>query len=100
MKITFHPQRRDEELHLAKSGETLFINGEAFDFSDVPEGGLLPASAIKSPFIGGPVTRKDGVIDVHILMPHSAKANDVCRLSRRVLVTRDGEIKLRNRGAG
>jgi len=100
MFFTFHPQRSDDVLTLSKAGDTLTLNGEVFDFSDVPEGGTLPASAIKSAFFGGPVTRQNGEIHVHILLPHSEKANAACRSERRVRCSPDGPVKFHDRGEG
>ena len=38
MKIILSPMRRDAQLTLSKSGDLLTLNGEAFDFSGLPNG--------------------------------------------------------------
>ena len=47
MHITLNPQRRDDALDVSKSGDTLTINGSAYDFSVIPNGATLPASAVE-----------------------------------------------------
>ena len=42
MIITFFPLRSDATLALSRQGDVLSVNGEAFDFSDLPEGARLP----------------------------------------------------------
>ena len=98
MLITFHPQRSDKKQVLSKTGDALCINGETFDFADVPEGGMLPATAIKSEFIGGPVTREDGTVRVHILLPHPASAGEACRFPKKFMASKDGAIPLPEQG--
>ncbi len=98
MRITFHPQRSDKTLSLSRAGDTLTIKGEDFDFSSVPEEGILPLSAIKSDFIGGPIKREGGQLHIDVLLPHGADAPESCRFPRSVLITQDGKIKLRSGG--
>jgi hypothetical protein len=38
MKISFSPQRKDYDLRIVKSGETLNIDGIDYDFSVIPDG--------------------------------------------------------------
>lgn len=42
MHITLTPMRRDASLQLERAGDLLVINGEAFDFSALPDGATLP----------------------------------------------------------
>ncbi|PRC05092.1 hypothetical protein CQ006_12285, partial [Pseudomonas cedrina] len=46
MIIKLIPQRRDDELVVSKRGDVLTINGESFDFRELPEGAALPSSAV------------------------------------------------------
>ena len=46
MHITLSPSRRDDRLTLSKKGDTLTINGEAFDLSAIPDGATLPRDAV------------------------------------------------------
>ena len=59
MKITLSPMRRDDQLTLSKSGDALTLNGEAFDFSGLPNGAILPRSAISSEWFAGDVIRDE-----------------------------------------
>lgn len=69
MRIVFHPQRRDDALAVVKSGDVLTINGEAFDFSALPDGATLPRDAISCGLVAGPVERVDGVLIVPLILP-------------------------------
>ena len=69
MIFHFHPQRNDKKLALRMAGDVLEINGQDFDFSSVEEGDTLPTTAIKSEWIAGPVTRKNGELSINLLLP-------------------------------
>ncbi len=69
MRISFSPQRRDDALHLVKAGDVLTINGEAFDFSGVPDGATLPKEAVSSDWIAGDVERIGGILIVPLILP-------------------------------
>lgn len=71
MKITFTPQRRDGHLRVSVSGDTLTINGTAYDLSGVPEGGRLPGSAVLPGVIFGDIQRIGGVLQVALSLPYS-----------------------------
>lgn len=70
MKIILSPQRRDDTLTLEKQGDTLLVNGEAFDFSKVGEGDTLPREAIKSEWFVGPVDKINGELILTVLLPN------------------------------
>lgn len=74
MKITFSPMRRDDRLVLHRDGDVLTINGEAFDFGPLPDGATLPRTAIDCDWIAGPVERIEGVLHIHLILPHGAEA--------------------------
>lgn len=69
MKIDLSPQRRDDTLEVSRTGDTLTLNGETFDLSQVGEGDTLPAVAIKSGWFTGPVTRTNGELALTLLLP-------------------------------
>ncbi|MCJ7874811.1 hypothetical protein [Phaeobacter sp. J2-8] len=60
MQITFSPMRSDARLVLSRVGDVLTLNGEAFDFSQLPEGATLPRAAVASDWLGSDVTRRAG----------------------------------------
>jgi hypothetical protein len=70
MNITFSPVRSDELLSLQKSGDTLIINGESFDFSPMSSGDTLPLSAIESDWFAADVEMIDGELVVALLLPN------------------------------
>ena len=70
MKITLIPQRRDDSIIVSKQGDTLTINGIAYDFSVIPDGATLPASAVDCEYITGNVERINGVLQISLIIPH------------------------------
>lgn len=70
MKIYFDPIRYRAALEVVKAGDVLTINGVAFDFSVVPEGALLPSSAVACEFVRGDITRVDGALSLTLLLPY------------------------------
>ena len=94
MNITLSPTRRDETLTASRDGDTLTLNGEAFDFSPLEEGETLPADAIDSPWIAGDVTRTDGVLHITLRLPHGANAPEETRFPEPIIDPPDGDIAL------
>jgi len=70
MRISFSPQRRDDALTVTKQGDVLTINGEAFDFSDLPDGATILAGAVPCEWIVGPVERIGGDLQLTLILPH------------------------------
>lgn len=52
-----------------KAGDVLTINGEAFDFSALPDGGEIPADIVPCPSISGPVRRIGGKLHIALRLP-------------------------------
>lgn len=92
MKLIFTPQRRGDRLTLERSGDVLIINGEAFDFAPLPEGAILPATAVASGWIAGDVTREGGVLCVPLILPHGPDAPPETRFPEPVTLTGDGPV--------
>lgn len=69
MRIVLSPQVRDDSIAVIRTGDALTINGSAFDFAPIPEGAVLPASAVDCEFIVGDVTRRSGQIELTLLLP-------------------------------
>ncbi len=74
MQISFTPVRRDDTLLLSRTGDTLTINGEAFDFAAIPDGAILPRDGVTSDWLASDVERIDGVIHLTLILPHGADA--------------------------
>ena len=94
MHIALSPARRDETLTASRDGDTLTLNGDAFDFSPLGEGETLPADAIDSAWIVGDVTRTDGVLHLTLRLPHGANAPEETRFPEPIIDPPDGEIAL------
>lgn len=94
MNITLVPQRRDAPLVAEKSGDVLVLNGEAFDFSPLQEGDVLPASAIASDLFAGPVSRLGGALHLSLVLPIGATAPEDARFPQPLEGVADGIIPL------
>ena len=75
MHITLIPQRRDDTLVVSKTGDTLTINGTAFDFSVIPDGATLPSTATDCPFLTGNIERVAGDLRLTLILPTGANAS-------------------------
>jgi hypothetical protein len=93
MQIAFRPQRRDDRLTLTVSGDVLTVNGEAFDFSGIPEGATLPRDAVACDWLAGPVERQGGEIWLTLILPHGARAPSETLAPSPVTMT-DGSVPL------
>ncbi len=86
--LKFSPQRRDDRLDLQKRGDTLLINGEAFDPSaydaSLPQNNLIVCE---------PTQLEDGW-SVTIILPHGATAPRVTRFPDPITVSADGPVEL------
>ena len=94
MKINLSPQRRDDTLTVTKQGATLTINGTAYDFSQLPDGGTLPADAVDSEFVIGSVDRVNGELELTLLLPHGPNASEAARFPQPIINPADGEVEL------
>jgi len=93
MTINLSPQRRDDTLSVTKSGDVLTINGTAYDFSQVPDGGLLPQDAVECPWLASDVERVNGELVLSLLMPHGANASEARRFPAPLIDVPDGEVE-------
>lgn len=94
MNITFSPVRRDDALSLSKNGDVLTINGEAFDFSGIPDGATLPREAVICEWLASDVERLDGVIHLMLVLPHGPRAPREALFPAPCEVTSDGPVPL------
>jgi len=80
MIIKLSPQRRDDaQPSVSVSGDTITINGEPFDFSQIGEGDTLPAEAVDSEYFVGGIERTGGEIVLTLLLPHGYPAPEATR---------------------
>lgn len=95
MIIHFSPAMSDGSITLSKNGDVLTVNGDALDFSDLPEGGEYPAEAIDNEFIVGEVKRVNGKVHITVLLPYSnPNPPRLVAFPTPLLVGQDGAIAL------
>lgn len=94
MLITLSPIRSDNSLEIIRTGDALTINGDTFDFSQLPDGATLPNEAIGCEWIVSDVHRVNGQIELTILLPHGADASESARFPTPITMTTDGQVVL------
>ena len=96
MKITLVPQRREAAIVVSKSGDALTINGKAYDFSVIPDGATLPASAVDCEFIAGNIERINGVLHISLILPHGPNPSQEVAFPSPIINPPDGVLELPN----
>lgn len=94
MLIKLSPIRDDRTLEVSKVGDALTINGESFDFSQLPEGATLPNEAIGCEWIVSDGHRVNGQIELTILLPHGTDASESARFPTPIIQTTDDKVVL------
>jgi hypothetical protein len=94
MKITLYTVRRDSQLTVGKQGDTLPINGIAYDFSVIPDGATLPASAVDCKFITGNIERINGVLHIPLILPHGPNPSQEVAFPAPIINPPDGILEL------
>lgn len=94
MKIKLSPQRRGASLTLSRAGDVLWVNGEPFDFSQLPDGATLPADAIDSDWFAGAVRRVDGELHIPLILPHGPNPSQAVAFPEPIEVLADGPVEL------
>tara|TARA_R110000744_G_scaffold72142_1_gene145094 strand:- start:2 stop:292 length:291 start_codon:yes stop_codon:yes gene_type:complete len=94
MNITLTPQVRPDSLTLSKSGDILTINGDAFDFSFIEEGDVLPQDAVECPLLASDVTRTDGALVLTVIFPIKNTSSDAAKFPASILNAPDGDIEV------
>lgn len=94
MHITPSPVRLDETLTVSSAGDVLSLNGVELDFGPLPEGATLPAEAINSEWIVGPVTRVNGELHLTLRLPHGPNPSQAVAFPEPIHATNDGPILL------
>lgn len=94
MLIKFSPQRSDLELVVTKTGDTLVINGQVYDFSPLPDGSVLPVEAIVGDFFCDAVKRINGKLQVTLRLPHKENPDENVRFPKSLNDPPDGIVNL------
>ena len=95
MRINLCPQLRNDSLTVSISDDVLTVNGEAFDFTPLPDGATLPFGSIDSEWFAGPVTRTGGQIEVTLLLPYNhGNASSNGTFPEPIMTTVNGPVSL------
>lgn len=94
MIIKFSPSRCDETLKVSKRGDVLTINGERFDFRGIPEGAVLPTSAVDCRFVIGDIPRVNGELTITLLLPCGPDATDAANYPFDIVSPPDGTVSI------
>ena len=94
MNITLTPQRRDGALVVSKVGDILTINDIAYDFTVIPDGATLPASATDCQFLAGNIERIAGVLHLSLILPHGANPSQAVAFPAKIIDPLNGVLGL------
>lgn len=94
MRIVLCPQRHDDLLHVAKAGDILTINGDAFDFTGLPDGATIDAEMVPCAWIIGTVARIDGALHLTLLLPHGPNPSEAVAFPAALIDPPDGPLDL------
>lgn len=94
MLIKLSPVRSDVELIVFKQGDSLTINGLTLDFSQLPDGATLPASATGCEWVLDQVDRIDGHLAITLILPHGADAPEEARFPAVIVDPANGKVVL------
>lgn len=94
MILTFTPMRSDTDITLVRDGDSLAIDGVVYDFTDLPEGAILPREAVDCPALMSDVTRTGGMIALTLILPHGANPPKDRAYPAPVKLRRDGPVDL------
>ena len=94
MKIKLSPVRLDETLAVFVAADVITANGQAYDFSQLPEGATLPAEAIESDHFVGTVERINGELILTLRLPHGPNPSQAVAFPQPITVTADGLVEL------
>lgn len=94
MHITLSSQRRDDSLAVTKQGDTLTINGTIFDFSVIPDGATLPASAVDCDYLTGNIERIAGVLHLSLILPHGPNPSQAVAFPAPIANPPNGKLEL------
>lgn len=94
MIIKLIPQGGIGILEVSKRGDVLTINSERFDFRELPEGAVLPASAVDCEFVVGDVARINGELVITLFLPCGPEASEAARFPADIVSPSDGNVSL------
>ncbi len=90
----YAPIDSGETLTIYKRSDVLTINGERFDFRELPEGATLPAEAVSCDALASDVTRINGDLVMTLLFPCGPDASVAARFPADIVNPPDGNVSL------
>lgn len=81
------------EYTLKVKGFIVYIDGEAYDFTPLPDGGRLPIGSVSNDAICGVVRREGDVLTVPIIYPFTAAPNMGFVDPKPITVRSNGPVK-------
>lgn len=81
-------------MSVIRSGDSIVINGEVYDFSPLADGDTLPATAINSQWFAGQVDRVDGQLALTIFLPLPSNFSPEQAYPKPLLDVPDGVVTL------
>ncbi|NWA68007.1 hypothetical protein [Pseudomonas reactans] len=93
MIINLSPNLDAPALTVKKKGDVLTINGEVFDFSPLPDGATLPASAMECESILGDVERVNGELNITLLLPITPDSSGAARFPSPIIRPANGLLE-------
>lgn len=94
MHITLSPVAAAERPYFGCEGDALIIGSQRFDFSPLAEGDELPAEAVGSDWIVGPIERVDGAIRLTLRLSHGPSAGQGTLFPAPLASPPDGPLSL------
>lgn len=94
MIIKLSPTRMEGVMTLSKSGDSLTIDGETFDFTALPDGATLPAEAVGCARVVLPVERTGGQLVITLMLPITMDAGEAACFPVDIVNPPDGEVSL------
>lgn len=94
MQITLTPMRRDDRLVAERHGDVLVLNGIAYDFTQLPEGAILPREAVDCGWLASDVVRTGGRLQLTLVLPHGAGAPPETLFPAPLTAPADGPLPL------
>lgn len=93
-QIALSPIRSDATLHIERDGEVLIVNGQPIDCTDLTDGAQMSAAAFGCEALLSDIVVSEGVVQLTLLLPHGAMADETARFPSPLLLTDDGPIRL------
>lgn len=95
MHLTFTPIRMDQSLEIAREQDTLIVNGQRLDFSQLAAAATLPLEDLDCAWIArDPYRDADGVLHLTVMLPYGPDAAPARMQPSELTVTGDGPVPL------